>query len=295
MDFAVANAYDAAMLAATKAVATPAHVQIKVFDANNSSTTQYSQLQDVISSGQYQGIILQPIFGTALIPLVKQAIAKGIKVVNIDQILGPNLNTAQPQVPGLSGNASFIPQEDGVRAGHLVIQACQAHHFNPCQVGYMYDVKASALDGAERTGFDQTIASMPSIKVVAQGESNFTQSGGLKAAQDMLQAHPGINVFTGADQGIEGATQAAAAAGKSSVVLIGGGGGSIALANVKSKKWFGEVWSAPATEGKTGMQMLVKALQTGATSGGVDVIAGFPNNGEITQSNVGQYTAQYTG
>jgi ribose transport system substrate-binding protein len=46
---------------------------MKVFDANNSPQTQFSQLQDVINSGQYNGIIVQPIFGTGLTSLVAQA------------------------------------------------------------------------------------------------------------------------------------------------------------------------------------------------------------------------------
>jgi ribose transport system substrate-binding protein len=89
LSFAVENSYDAPMLAAAQAVAADNNATLKVFDANNSPQTQYSQLQDAINSGQYQGIIVQPIFGTGLTSLVKQAISKGIKVVNMDQILGP--------------------------------------------------------------------------------------------------------------------------------------------------------------------------------------------------------------
>src|SRR5215469_16579238 len=109
MSYAVANDYDKGMLANAEAVAAKNNIKITVFDAANSSNTQYSQLQTVISSGKYQGIITQPIVGTALVPLVQQAIAAGIKVVNMDQILGSNLRTADPQVQGLSGNAVFNP------------------------------------------------------------------------------------------------------------------------------------------------------------------------------------------
>ncbi len=102
LSFAVENSYDAPMLAAAEAVASDNNATLKVFDANNNPQTQYSQLQDAITSGQYQGIILQPIFGTGLISLVQQAIAKGIKVVNMDQVLGPNYSTDAPQVKGLA-------------------------------------------------------------------------------------------------------------------------------------------------------------------------------------------------
>src|SRR5580693_5713364 len=99
----------AALAAATQAVASDNNATLKVVDANNSPQTQYSQLQDVITSGQYSGIILQPMFGTGLISLVQQAIAKGIKVVNMDQVLGPNYSTDAPQVNGLAANVMFVP------------------------------------------------------------------------------------------------------------------------------------------------------------------------------------------
>ena len=296
MSYAVANDYDKGMLANAEAVAAKNGIKITVFDAANSSNTQYSQLQTAISSGKYQGIITQPIVGTALVPLVSQAIAAGIKVVNMDQILGSNLRTADPQVQGLSGNAVFNPYNGGVTDGKLSAMACEALKANPCDVGFLYDVKASNLDGAVHAGFLVGLATDPNAKITNTGQTNFTQAGGLSASQDMLTANPNLDVIWGSDQGAEGAASAVAQAGKQGKVLIvGGGGGSIAIADVKSGVLFGELYNAPATEGKVAMQMMAKALTTGQSSGGVDVAATFPDNGAITKANVDQFTAQYTG
>jgi ribose transport system substrate-binding protein len=296
MSYAVANDYDKGMLANAQAVAAKNNVKITVFDAANSSNTQYSQMQTVISSGKYQGIITQPIVGTALVPLVQQAIAAGIKVVNMDQILGSNLRTAEPQVQGLSGNAVFNPYDGGVTDGKLSAQACEALKANPCDVGFLYDVKASNLDGAVHAGFLAGLATDPNAKVTNTGQTNFTQAGGLSASQDMLTANSNLDVIWGSDQGAEGAASAVAQAGKQGKVLIvGGGGGSIAIADVKSGVLFGELYNAPATEGKVAMQMMAKALTTGQSSGGVNVAATFPDNGAITKANVDKFTAQYTG
>jgi ribose transport system substrate-binding protein len=191
LSFAVENSYDAPMLAAAQAVAADNHATLKVFDANNNPQTQYSQLQDAINSGQYRGIIVQPIFGTGLTGLVKQAIGKGIKVVNMDQILGPNLSTDKPQVAGLSANVAFVPTEIGTKLGNLVVQACKANNLNPCKVGYLYDIKASALDVAIHGAFAKAIAADPAVTVAAQGQSFFSPTVGLTAVQNMLQANPG--------------------------------------------------------------------------------------------------------
>jgi ribose transport system substrate-binding protein len=292
LSFAVANTYDAPMLAAAKAVATAQNAGVTVFDANNSPTTQYSQLQDAITSGGYQGIITQPIESTNLIPLVKQAISKGIKVVNIDQILGTSLSTFQKQVPGLSGNVTFVPTELGNKFGALVVQACKANNLNPCNVGYLYDIKASALDVALRSGFDQAIASDPSVKVVAEGQDFFTPAEGLKAVQDMLQSNSSINLIAGSDQGIEGAQQANTS---KKVVLVGYGGSAAGIAGVKAGKWFGTVQQTPATEGRLGMEQVVAAAQSGTNSAAVDPLASLPNGGTITKANVSLFHPEWPG
>jgi ribose transport system substrate-binding protein len=296
LSFAVENSYDAPMLAAAQAVAADNNATLKVFDANNSPQTQYSQLQDAINSGQYQGIIVQPIFGTGLTGLVKQAISKGIKVVNMDQILGPDLSTDKPQVPGLSANVTFVPTEIGTKLGNLVVQACKSKNLRPCKVGYLYDIKASALDVAIHGAFAKAIAADPSVKVVAQGQSFFSPTTGLTAVQNMLQANPGLNLIVGSDQGIEGGAQALAAAHKTGkVILVGYGASAAALQGVASGAWYGDVAQAPASEGRLAVLAMVKALRDGKSSGGIDPVAGLPDSGVVTKANASQFTAEWPG
>jgi ribose transport system substrate-binding protein len=296
LSFAVENSYDAPMLAAAQAVAADNNATLKVFDANNNPQTQYSQLQDAINSGQYQGIIVQPIFGTGLTGLVKQAISKKIKVVNMDQILGPNLSTDKPQVPGLSANVTFVPTEIGTKLGKLVVQACQASHLSPCKVGYLYDIKASALDVAIHGAFTKAIAADPSVTVAAQGQSFFSPTVGLTAVQNMLQANPSLNLIVGSDQGIEGGAQALAAAHKTGkVILVGYGASAAALQGVASGAWYGDVAQAPASEGRLAVVAMVKALRDGKDSGGIDPVAGLPDGGVVTKANASQFTAEWPG
>ena len=53
LSFAVANSYDAPMLAAAQTVAKENNPTIKVFDANNDPKKQFAQLQTATSSGDY--------------------------------------------------------------------------------------------------------------------------------------------------------------------------------------------------------------------------------------------------
>jgi ribose transport system substrate-binding protein len=113
LSFGVANSYNAPMLAAAQATATSEGAKLTVFDGDFSPATQYSALQDIITSGKYNGIITQPVVNTNLIPLVKKAIHKGIKVVDIDQTLGTSYATDAVQVKGLSANVVFVPSTIG--------------------------------------------------------------------------------------------------------------------------------------------------------------------------------------
>lgn len=296
MSFAVANSYDAPMLAAARAVAQSSGAKLTVFDANNDPTTQYNQIQNVISTGKYQGIIVQPIYGAALIPVIKQAIAKKIKVVNIDQILGTNYESTKIQVPGLSGNVVFAPPAIATAMGNLVTQACAASGANPCKVGYLWSLKASALDVTMKKIFDSVIAKTPSIQIVAEGESYWTPTAGLSATQNMLQANPDLNVVVGADQGIEGAAQAVAGAGKTGkVALVGYGGSATGINAVKSGAWFGTVMQAPASTGELGMRALIKAIRTGKKSGVINPIASFANKGVVTKANAKKFLGEWPG
>jgi ribose transport system substrate-binding protein len=226
-------------------------------------------------------------------PTVRQAIRRGQKVVNIDQILGTNPATARPPVAGMSGNVVFIQTDIGRKQGQLVRAACRANNLNPCNVGFLYSVKASSLDTAIRKGFDAAVRGA-NIRVVAEGETFYQHAVALKAAQTMLQARSDINLIVGADQGATGAEIAARGAGRR-VVLVGYGGGQVGLNAVRAGRWYGTVMQRPATTGRLGMQCVVNAVRNNRRCGGIDVLKGLPNGGVVTRSNVARFKAEWPG
>ena len=291
LSYAVANSYDAPMLAAAKKVAKAQGAKVTVFDAANDPKKQLQELQTVASSKQYQAIIVQPIFGPQLTSAIQAAIKSGIKVVNMDQNLGTNPNSAAPPIKGLAGNVIFVQSEIGQKQGELVVKACAELNASPCKVGYLYSVKVSSLDTAIRKAFDAAVAGH-NIQVVAEGETFYNPANALKAAQTILQAHSDINVIVGADQGATGAQQAL---NGQKVTLIGYGGGGVGLKAVASGAWYGTVVQRPATEGKLAMQCAIKAVKSGKGCGGIDVLKGLPNGGVVTQANASQFKAEWPG
>jgi ribose transport system substrate-binding protein len=291
LSFAVANSYDAPMLAAARDVAKKQGAKVTVFDAANDPKKQLSQLQTAISSKQYDAIVLQPIFGPQLIPTVKKAIAAGIKVVNMDQILGADPGTAKPPVPGMSGNVVFVQTAIGRKQGLLTNRACAALGANPCNIGFLYSVKVSSLDTAIRNGFD-AVTKGKGVTVVTEGETFYNPANALKASQTMLQAQPDLHVIVGADQGATGAQQAL---NGRNVTLIGYGGGEVGLKRVAAGDWFGTVMQRPATEGRLAMACAIKAVKTGTGCGGIDVLKTLPDGGVVTKANAGKFKAEWPG
>jgi ribose transport system substrate-binding protein len=288
LSFAVANSYDAPMLAAAQAAAAAGNAKLTVFDANLNPADQTKQLQDAVASGKYDAIITQPLYGAGLVEDVKKAIAAGIAVGNIDQVLGSDMTTPDSQVDGLSANVAFVPSELGRKIGELVVTACADLKANPCNVGYIWSVKAAALDTALKAAFDKATAGHPEIKIVGEGESFYTTALGLKASQDIVAAHPDVSVIVGADQAITGAVQAVADI-KDKVRLVGYGGGAIALQGINSGERFGTVMQMPATEGREGTAQLINAIRTGTAAPGVDPLASLPDGGVVTKANVATF------
>ena len=113
-----------------------------------------------------------------------------IKVVNMDQELGAEpLDGEAAGARASPGTSSSCRRTIGTKLGKLVVKACAAKNLNPCNVGYLYDIKASALDVAIRSGFNKAVAGHEHREGRRRGRELLHAAKGLAAVQTMLQAH----------------------------------------------------------------------------------------------------------
>ena len=293
--FAVSgNSFATAQADSVKAEAKAEGAALTVFDAAGNAQKQYSQIQDALASGKYNGFLIDAVDGAGLVSVVKQALTQGIKVVGVNSALGPDLASADPQVPGMSGSIVQPAVARGITGGKLVVKACAAKK-NPCQVGYIFNYKGTGVDTGTRQGFDKVIDKEPTIKVIAEGQAMYSAAGGLSATQTILQQAPGVDVIFGADQGMQGATQALQSAKNNNVLVVGMGGSQAGLARVKSGEWFGDVPVLPSTQGKLGTEAIINAVRSGKSVGGVNPAADLPDAGLATTGNVNEFTGQWAG
>ncbi|HTW98130.1 MAG TPA: substrate-binding domain-containing protein, partial [Acidimicrobiales bacterium] len=102
--YAASNAYTQAAYSGVKEVAAKYGATVHFYDPNMSATTQAAQVEDAATSGQYNGMVVYSVSGDAVVPGVKEALAKGIKVVADFVPIGPSIDTFKNQVAGLSGS-----------------------------------------------------------------------------------------------------------------------------------------------------------------------------------------------
>lgn len=290
-----ANTWLASSKRAMDEVAAKENVTITEFDGQFKPEEQTKQLQDAIASQKYDGIVITSISGEGIIPDLKDAIDQGIEVAVLNQVVGPKLDTPDPQVDGLAVSVLAPPLRSGERLGKLTLTACEG--VDPCRVAYLYGIKGIPLDTALRQGFDSVVKENPAIKVVAEGEGKYLgPDEGAKATQTILAATPDFEVLIGSDQSVQGAQQALEDAGKlDKVKLIGLGGSKAAIEAIKAGKWFGGVFGAPFDEGKIAIEALIAAIREGKKAGGVDPLTRLPDEGLVTQDNVDKFEPQWAG
>jgi ribose transport system substrate-binding protein len=251
--FASANSFAQATYAGIKEEAKKQGVKVKFFDPNFDSATQVSQIQNAVTTGKYQAFIVQANDGNAVVPPIREALDAGITVVGEFTPIGTKYDTIKPQVPGLV----FVgepPTENGTALGKMGVEACKG--VDPCEVAYLEGFKALPLDNARTDAVKKELGTASNVKVVASVEGGYTQASGLKAAQNVLQAHPGVDVMIGSSQAIEGAEQAVKDAGKK-VKLIGNGGSRQAVKAVKSGRWFATYVSAEKDAGAKAAELAI--------------------------------------
>jgi ribose transport system substrate-binding protein len=290
-----ANTWLTASGEAMREEAEKAGVKIVEFDAKFEPGASIRQIEDVVASGQYKGIVLASADGKAAAPAMQEAMDAGLKIVVLNQVIGDRLDTSDPQVEGVSASVLQPPQITGERLGKLTVQACEG--ISPCEVVYMFGAKGTPYDTALRTGFDSQISAVPGITVVAEADGGFLGTDEpMKATQDVLQAHPDFDVLAGTgDQQIRGALLALSDAGKTDVKTIGVGASEPALEAIADGTWWGDVAGAPYDEGRTAFEALMAAIEDDTVTGGVDVTSDLPDDGLITQENVDEFTAQWAG
>lgn len=280
--FAKANSFSQATFEGVKEQAGKEGGKAEFFDSNFDPQTQVRQLQDAITSKRYGVFILQANDGTAVVPAVRKAVQSGITVVVQFTPVGTRYDTAEPQVPGTISLVD-VPTRNGERLGRLGVGACETVKDKPCQVAYLEGLKTLPLDNARTKSVVKTLESAPDVKVVEQLEGGYTRDSGRKAMQDLLQAHPDVNVVIGSSQALFGAESVAK--GKD-IRYVGNGASRQAVTAVREGRWYGIPYLPVKTAGAKAAELGLAKARGEKVPAATDMSSLAPNGGVVTKKEI---------
>ncbi|MFC9351761.1 sugar ABC transporter substrate-binding protein [Arthrobacter sp. NPDC057013] len=261
-------------------------------DSNFSAQTQVQQIQDAVTSKQFEVIVVQANDNQALIAPLTQAVQAGITVVVEFSVIGPKFDTIQPQVPGAISIVD-LPTRNGKVLGEMGKEACATVQGDTCKVAYLEGFKSLPLDNARTEAVKAELATDPKIKLVASVEGGYTQDSGRQAFQNVSQANPDVDVMIGASQAITGA---AAAAGNSDIKFIGNGASVSNVEAVRSGKWFSIYVSDVVANGAKATELGLAKARGKQVETAIDEASLSPNNGKGTKEALDSlnYVSKYS-
>lgn len=207
---------------AVEAEAKAKGVTLTVVDARGDSSTQVSQIQDLITKG-IKALIYVPAGATAAGVPVKAARAANIPVIAVDR--------TAPDEP----SDTFIATDSVAAARTLGNEVCDITG-GVGKVAIIQGQLGTTPEVDRDNGFNAALSDCPSLKVVAkQATKGWHRDEGFAIAQDMLQRHPDITVIFGrADALALGAAQAVKIANLDrKVVIVGFDGDNSGLIAVR--------------------------------------------------------------
>jgi ABC-type sugar transport system substrate-binding protein len=268
----------------------------QTFNADYDPQKQLQQCQDAIVTRKFQAFLIHSVDGPAMTSCARQAIEADIKVVAVGSPIGPDIDTTEPQVEGLTGTILESPSTLGNSLAKLTVQACEGQE--PCNVIHEFGPPEFSYAANGRKAFKAEIAKTPSIKIVAEGSHRFEPDRARSLTQQLLQAHSDVHVITSDDDPSAAAVVALLKEkGMADRVKVIGGAGSQEAADLIAKgEMFGDAVNVPRSEGEKGVEIAIKAAR-GEDPGKTEF-----NNAEdlspigpmLTRENVEKFEAQWS-
>jgi ribose transport system substrate-binding protein len=278
--------YYAALQAAVQKEAKALGAVVVTADANNQMLKQISDVEDMLSQN-IDVLIMDPKDAKGLVGVTKDAAAAHVPVIIVDSSIDPSapvLTTIQ------SNNA-----ENGRLIGDWLIGKVKNQDLH---IALLSGDQGNVVGEARRDGVMEGILEAQlrqighaGLTVVGQGWGGWTQEGGVKAMEDLLTAHPDINMVLAENDsmalGAMRAIQDAGKADKNILIFAAADGQKEAVKLIEDGKYGATGLNDPAVIGKMATDLAVK-VGNGQTPPGIAKIT-FTPPVAITKANAAQF------
>jgi ribose transport system substrate-binding protein len=290
-----ANTYWTAALEGVRdAAKKQGNVELTVFDGQFNTTKQVNQLRDALVSKRFDAWFIGPNDGGPLTPTIKRGIAQGVSVACTLVPCGPNIRNRKAQIPGVVAQIGIGFFENGKVLGQLTVRACG--NTDPCKVVWLPGLPSLPLEKARTDGLYSVIRPKKNIEVVAVQAGGYLAAPALTATQNILQAHPDVNVIVSSgDQMIAGAYRAARAKGvEGDIRMFGNGCTFEAKRDILADKVYACAVYVPRTEARIAAEYLIRAARGAKLKNiSVDPLK-FSSIGAIgTKANIGRFKPEF--
>ncbi len=177
--------------------------EVKITSANNDSSAQVKQVNDLLTQ-QVGALIFTSQDSTAAAAGTRAANDAGVPVIAVDQ---------RPE-SGEGELATYIAT-DSVKAAYELCTWMFDEIGGKGDIAILHGVLGSTAEIQRTEGCEKALAENPGINVVAEETANWDETEAFKATQNILTANPGLDaVFGESDAMGMGAAKAAKDAGK---------------------------------------------------------------------------------
>jgi ribose transport system substrate-binding protein len=249
----IGNGWREEMICSVKAQAEASGIVSKVVVANRNAgpAEQISDLRNLISAG-VNAIIVDPSDREALNPVIKQAAAKGIVVVAVDQ--------------AVSAPEAYVLSNDQVAYGRLGAEWLFKSLGGKGSVVEMRGIDGVPADADRHQGFTEALKAYPGITVVAQTFTGWALNKSAQQAKDLLGSGKQIDgIWTSGLDAV--VVDAIKTSGKPYVPVVGADNNGFVgqLISLKDKGLTGASVTNPPSVGGAGLALALDVLEKKGT------------------------------
>lgn len=188
------NAYLQAGVAAAKEVAAQRGARLDVISAGWDANKQLTQVQDAVTSGNYDALVVESVDGRTLCKTLTRAAKRMVVSIYNAPICGQFRELYTPGTIGFFGRNEY-------QSGQLLGKAIADALGGKGKVGYVSGPVQVGIVQTTTEGIKAKLKEYPGIKLVAELDGAWDPAKGLAATQDLIQSHPDVDgIIYGVDQ-----------------------------------------------------------------------------------------------
>ncbi len=225
-------------------------------DGQEDVAKQVAAIEDLLSKG-VQILVLNPLDPKAVVPIVNRAVREGVAIFIVDSMIDEEASYTSSVVANNTMNGELLGLWLAEAKNEaLKIAVISGNQGNPVgrekRLGFVRGLVDGQLHRNAKTNFD----------IVAHGWGGWNNNGGLKAMEDILSAHPYVNVLLAENDAMAlGAYKIIKQMGKEKqITILGFDGQKEAYEMLKTGEFAATAQNSPKILGETIVEMVARHL-----------------------------------